>query len=725
MSLASQIASGFARLVSAINAVDAKVATATGDNTAARIVQGAALTLYNNPRTRDADASVLASAPSVTASLPGTATQSWAVDPSTDACVCLYAGGNAVQTGSGVWFPSVTYNVSTGQADLAWRAETDCDAGVVVFGVTAWSAAGPRVLVDGVYYSLTGLANSTGVGAGAGTIYIALTFSSAKKRRITLEGRYDIKLVSVHTAGDSACTRPADNRSARMVVLGDSNAAMYGYDTKADSFAWVLADCLGLRDVQLSAVSGTGLQATNGGSNYNYVQRVSDVTITPDVDLVLISLSWNDWAYGSGFSAAQIKVAAASLIASIRAAHAQAVILFHGIATWDIAPSDEIGLDGHEAAVIEAVTEASDNLVGFIPVRSAAAAPIFYGGSTVAGTHANRYVNTSLDHLSPDGNRYLGRWLADRVFGALVTMSGADAPAVLPAPVSEPTTAPSSYTQIDVVESAPSAPAANTARIFAKSVGGRMMPAVIGPSGLDTVFQPHFGRNASVMARPVGNSTTLHVVGITLTATGTATTSSVSTANRHTRMKRLDYLVTTASTTAVAGFRSPQAQFTVGAATDGDGGFHHIVRFGPATGATLETRRGFVGMANSTAAPTDVEPSTITNCVGVGHDAADTNFQIMHRGTGAITKIDTGIPKVSSADRTEVYELVLFSPPGTTQQVGYEFTRLTTGDRVTGLITTNLPAATTLLAPRGWTSVGGTSSAIGLAFMGLTLETDY
>ena len=417
--------------MAAINAVDAKV---SGANTAARIAEGAALTLYNNPRTRDADVSVLASAPSITATLPGTATQSWAVDPSTDACVCLYAGGNAVQTGGGVWFPSVTYNVSTGQADLVWRAETECDGSVLVFGVTAWAGSGPRIMVDGVYYSLSGLANGTGIGAGAATIYIAVPFTTAKKRRVALEGRYDIKLVSVHTAGDSACTRPADIASARMVVLGDSNAAMYGYDTKGDSFAWVLADCLGLRDVQLSAVSGTGLQATNGGSNYNYVQRVTDVTGTPDVDLVLISLSWNDWAYGSGFSAAQIKSAAATLITTIRGAHAQAVILFHGIATWDIAPSDEIGLDGHESAVIEAVTESGDALVGFIPVRSAAASPIFYGGSTTPGTHAARYVNTALDHLGPDGNRYLGRWLADRVFQSLVSMSGTDAPAVLPPP---------------------------------------------------------------------------------------------------------------------------------------------------------------------------------------------------------------------------------------------------------------------------------------------------
>jgi len=426
-------------LITAIGSDIKALQSASGSaNTAGRIAEGAALTLYNNPRTRDADSTVLASAPSITATLPGTATQSWAVDPSTDACVCLYAGGNAVQTGGGVWFPCVTYNVSTGQADLAWRAETECDGSVLVFGVTAWAGSGPRIMVDGVYYSLSGLANGTGIGAGAATIYIAVTFTTAKKRRVALEGRYDIKLVSVHTAGDSACTRPADINSARIVVLGDSNAAMYGYDTKGDSFAWVLADCLGLRDAQLSAISGTGLQATNGGSNYNYVQRVTDVTGTPDVDLVLISLSWNDWAYGSGFSAAQIKSAAASLITTIRAAHAQAVILFHGIATWDIAPADEIGLDGHEAAVIEAVTESGDALVGFIPVRSAAASPIFYGGSTTPGTHAARYVNTALDHLGPDGNRYLGRWLADRVFQALVSMSGTDAPAVLapPAPAS-------------------------------------------------------------------------------------------------------------------------------------------------------------------------------------------------------------------------------------------------------------------------------------------------
>jgi len=136
--------------------------------------------------------------------------------------------------------------------------------------------------------------------------------------------------------------------------------------------------------------------------------------------------------------------------------------------------------------------------------------------------------------------------------------------------------------------------------------------------------------------------------------------------------------------------------------------------------------RAFVGMANTTAAPTDVEPSTITNIIGMGWDAADANVQIMHRGTGAVTKINLGASfPVPTADRTAVYELALFSQPGTTQVVNYEVTDLVSGAVATGTITTNLPTTSTLLAPRGWMSVGGTSSVIGIALMGLYIETDY
>lgn len=53
-------------------------------------------------------------------------------------------------------------------------------------------------------------------------------------------------------------------------------------------------------------------------------------------------------------------------------------------------------------------------------------------------------------------------------------------------------------------------------------------------------------------SRPQGNGTVISTMGLTLTATGTATAANVAVTNIHTMMRRLDYLVTTAAATAVA-----------------------------------------------------------------------------------------------------------------------------------------------------------------------------
>jgi Protein of unknown function (DUF2793) len=273
----------------------------------------------------------------------------------------------------------------------------------------------------------------------------------------------------------------------------------------------------------------------------------------------------------------------------------------------------------------------------------------------------------------------------------------------------------------------PSAPAASGLKAYGKSVAGRVMAALLAPFNTEAALQPFIARRAISSWVPAGNSTTITADGdAALTPTGTATTTNVATTNRHTYMKRLEYLVTVAATTAVAGFRAAAAKWGIGGIAAGDGGFHLICRWGPATGVGTATARAFVGMANSTAAPTDVEPSSITNIVGMGWDAADANIQIMHRGAGAVTKIDLGASfPVPAADRTKAYELALFSKPGTTQEVGYEVTDLATGAVASGTITTNMPSTATLLAPRGWMSVGGTSSVIGIALMGLYVESDY
>ena len=274
----------------------------------------------------------------------------------------------------------------------------------------------------------------------------------------------------------------------------------------------------------------------------------------------------------------------------------------------------------------------------------------------------------------------------------------------------------------------PSAPSASTMHMFARSVGGRMMPAWMGPTGLDSPVQPLFGLNRVAIWRPGGNGTAVTIFGMpAIGVSGTASAENVAATNLYTRMARIAYRITTASTSATADWRGGGLQYSVGAASVGLGGFFTVIRWGISTGGTTATTRAFAGMRGDTNAATDVNPSSQINICGMGWDSGDTNIQFMHNdGSGTATKIDLGssFPR-PSANTTDVMEIVLFAPPGTTQSVSYRVTRLDTGDTTSGTVTTDLPSTTQFLAPRANISVGGTSSVIGLTIMGVYVETDY
>ncbi|MBS3979914.1 MAG: DUF2793 domain-containing protein [Rhodobacteraceae bacterium] len=273
----------------------------------------------------------------------------------------------------------------------------------------------------------------------------------------------------------------------------------------------------------------------------------------------------------------------------------------------------------------------------------------------------------------------------------------------------------------------PTAPAAGGVKMFGRDVAGRILPAVMGPSGLDTSLQPFFGRNKMGLFVPAGNGGADTQMGLVISATGTATTENVGTSNLHNYMRRRSWRITTAATTAVAGIRGGALQFTVGGPSAGLGGFHLVWRWGPATGVSNAAHRAFVGMRNTAAAPTDVNPSTLTNICGMGYDSADANIQFMYNdGTGTATKIDLGAGFAKpNADLTSVYEIAMFARPGTTQSLTYEVTNLVSGAVATGTVTTDLPSTTTLVNPFSYMSVGGVSSVIGFATMSLYIETDY
>lgn len=279
---------------------------------------------------------------------------------------------------------------------------------------------------------------------------------------------------------------------------------------------------------------------------------------------------------------------------------------------------------------------------------------------------------------------------------------------------------------LDLPHENPSVPPTDTVRVFGRKVGGRMMPAFKGPSGLDTALQPSIARNSVQKWVANGIGTNVTSIGLTSTSIGTATQALVAPTNIHTAIRRMDYLVTTAATTAIAASQPTSLIDQLFRGTGVLGGFHVVMRFGGATGMPNASHRFYAGLQNSIGNASDTQPSSRNNLIGVGYDSADANWHLMHRrGTDAVTKIDLGslFPR-QSVDRSKMYELVLFCPPAGTS-VTYEFTDLGTGDVALGNITTNLPDATTLMRPLIAASVGGVSTVIGIAVSSIYIETDY
>lgn len=269
----------------------------------------------------------------------------------------------------------------------------------------------------------------------------------------------------------------------------------------------------------------------------------------------------------------------------------------------------------------------------------------------------------------------------------------------------------------------PTVPSDSYGTIFIKKIAGRAMAAQIGPSGLDTTLQANLGGNKVAMWMPPGGSTTVPgVFGMAaLTATGTATARTVATTNLLSRMTRLGY-VSAATAGALAGAREAVAKFTTGAGP-GLGGFFARYRFGISDPATVAGARMFVGLDALTAAPTNIDPSTKVNCVGVGQIAASNNLHIIRGNATAKTPIDLGVnfPANTNAD---AYELSLFAPPA--GGCYWQVRRLNTTFEATGFLpSTEIPIATQLLCHQLWRCNNATALAVGLDVCGIYIETDH
>ena len=279
---------------------------------------------------------------------------------------------------------------------------------------------------------------------------------------------------------------------------------------------------------------------------------------------------------------------------------------------------------------------------------------------------------------------------------------------------------------LDLEDTAPAAPAANRTRLFRRSLAGRQMPAWIGPTGLETTVQGSLFRNKVGLWQPPGDATTVPgVFGMAaLSVQGTATARAVVAGTLLQRARRLGY-VSAATAAAFGAARLAVAQVTLGDGA-GLGGFFSVIRFAFTDPVLVTDARSFVGARNSVAAATNVEPSTLTNSIGVGHGAADANLKLFYGGSTAQTPIDLGA--TFSKALNIPYELILFASPNTANTVGWQVTRLDTGATTSGEITgtaTVIPQSSMLMTPFSLMRTNNaTAASVALDIISLGFDTD-
>lgn len=262
----------------------------------------------------------------------------------------------------------------------------------------------------------------------------------------------------------------------------------------------------------------------------------------------------------------------------------------------------------------------------------------------------------------------------------------------------------------------PVAPSSTKTKLFGTDLGGRPMLATLNALGAKMLMQPSLAQQ-HMFCWTTGLNNGVTMLGmVNGTATGTATGRTPTTTNSFTLARRVGF-VSAAGAASVGGFRCVTAFLTQ------QQGYHAVFRFGIGDASIITTGRMFVGLEAATGAPSDVDPSGLTNLIGVGCDANDTTLQLYCAAGSAQPRTSLGANFPTNTANVDIYELALYAPPGGTS-ISYQVTRLNTGHVASGTISSNVPAATTMLTPQIWRTNGATATAVGIDLISLWGDTD-
>lgn len=316
----------------------------------------------------------------------------------------------------------------------------------------------------------------------------------------------------------------------------------------------------------------------------------------------------------------------------------------------------------------------------------------------------------------------LSRTLLSSSTGSLLSLSGSATVYV--------TATAEDFATIDfpVQAAEPPPPAAGHGLLYSRTLAGRVIPKWMSPTGVDYPLQPHIGLNNIALWRG-GNTTTATTfaeqIG-NMPYTSASPSAPLIPTLATTSLRNQTYRGTIRTGTTAGGLayiRANTLRIWRGNAA-GLGGFFVITRF--SLSGTIQTgQRSFVGISDSVANPTNVDPTTNTTPgkIGLAQNAATGNWSLVHNVTGTaptIIALGANFP----INNTDLYEIALFSAPNGSS-IDYRVVNWSTNQQTSGSLTTNIPTNTTFLAPVAWITNNAAAAQSELDFISTYVETDY
>jgi hypothetical protein len=290
-------------------------------------------------------------------------------------------------------------------------------------------------------------------------------------------------------------------------------------------------------------------------------------------------------------------------------------------------------------------------------------------------------------------------------------------------------------TLLPAVSAEPGTPAFGTMYQYAKSIAGRMLPKIKGPSGLDTAMQTAIFQNRILVYVPYTGATGTGSgsgLGPPWTAGGTVThpTPSNAAPAMSNQMRRTQYTNVVTTTNQTLGIKAAAADtlnYWIGSAA-GLGGFffasRFVVQLYPAA-----TVRIFSGLTASSATYVVASDTVLVNTCGLWHDTTDpssgaNSFNFVTKNATTATKQSIALSNAIVAGNS--YDFYMFCPPNG----GTIYWRVDDNVNVItyeGNTATTLPVNTVFMGPQCAMSNGTaniTVSTVAISIAGVYTESD-